>query len=333
MRRKRRSLASLIHDSLVLFADLAPKTKLGRFITIFFTICSVLSLSAFTSVVSSQLTLSQLAFVPITSFTQLKANDFCVEADYELARELVSTAYSIPDNQLEAQGVMLGSISSCSKAVISGTKKAFVSDKPLLNWLANSYYGTGDIYVSDSLRSNPLSIAFRAGSTLRPSVDTAIIDMITNSSWVGAYSSLSDTWFPRGVATPSFTDQGIDEPWLIAACVLVGVSLLVAGAELALEEPYIARFAKGGLKAIMQRAELSDCATPAPKLTTEAARVEAAATAAAGARDAARAAAAAAAAAEALANEVAELAAALDAAGQEGPTSSPRSPQIAALNI
>ena len=283
--------------------------------------------------VSSQLTLSQLAFVPITSFTQLKPSDFCVEADYVLARELVSTAYSIPDDQLEAQGVMLGSISSCSKAVISGTKKAFTSDKPLLNWLANSYYGTGDIYVSDSLRSNPLSIAFRAGSTLRPRVDTAIMDMLTNSSWVSAHNALTDTWFPRGVATPSYSDQGVDVPWLIAACVLVGFSLLVAGAELAMAEPYIARFARGGLKAIMQRAELSDSITLAPKLTTEAARVEAAATAAAGARDAARAAAAAAAAAEALANEVAELAAALDAAGQEGPTHGARSPQIAALSI
>ena len=288
----------------------------------------MLSLSAFTSVVSSQLTLSQLAFVPITSFTQLMPSDFCMEADYELAQELVSTAYSIPVNQLEAHGVMLGSISSCTEAVISGSKMAFASDKPLLNWLANSYYGTGNIYVSDSLRSNPLSIAFRTGSTLRPRVDAAIIDMLTNASWVGAYSSLTDKWFPRGVVNPSFTDQGIDVPWLIAACVLVGVSLLFAGVQMALEEPHIARVFKDGLKTIAQRAE------PAPKLTTEAARarVEAAATVAAGARGAARAAAAAAAAAEALANEVTELAAALDAAGQaEGRANRP--PQIAALDI
>ena len=328
MRRKCRGLASLTHGSRVVwFPDLAPKTRFGRLITVFFTICSVLSLSAFTSVVSSQLTLSQLAFVPITSFTQLLPSDFCVEADYELARQLVSTAYSVPVDELEAHGVMLGSISSCSQAVISGTKKAFTSDKPLLNWLANSYYGTGNIYVSDSLRSNPLSIAFRSGSTLRPRVDAALIDMLTNASWVGAYGSLSEAWFPRGVVNPSFTDQGIDVPWLIAACVLVGVSLFIAGVQMMLEEPNIARLAKGGLKAIAQRAE------PTPKLKTEVARVEAAATVAAGARDAARAAAAAAVAAEALANEVAELATALDAAGQiKGRASAPR-PQIAALDI
>ena len=299
----------------------------------FFTICSVLSLSAFTSVVSSQLTVSQLAFAPITSFNQLMPSDFCVEIDYQLARDLISSAYSIPDDQLEANGVMLGSISSCSQAVIAGTKKVFTSDKPVLNWLANKYFGTGNLYVSDTLRGNPLSVAFRSGSTLRPRVDIAIIDMLTNTSWVDSTGSLIDLWFPRGAANAPFVEQVLDVPMFTAAIVLLSVTLLIAGAQLALGQRLVARAAKNALNTISSELHINMGSSRVPRLKTEAARGEAAATAAAGARDAARAAAAAAAAAEALAAEVEELAAALDSAEQEGPEHTPRSPKIAMLNM
>jgi hypothetical protein len=312
------------------FGDLAPKTRTGRILTVFWTIASVLSLSAFTSVVSSQLTLSQLAFAPITSFTQLEASDFCIEGDYMLARELLSGTYSVPDDQLEANGVMFGSISTCAEAVSSGAKKVFTSDKPLLNWLANSYFGTGNLYVSESLRSNPLSVAFRAGSTLRPAVDTAIIDMLTNLSWSESHEALMNTWFPKGVADAPFTDQTLDVPMFAAACALVGTTLAIAGVQLALEQRLI--FARAHDKSAELGADFSGFT--ANPLKTGAARIEAAAAAAAGARDAARAAAAAAAAAEALATEVEQLAAALDAAeGKEAKVTTPRSPRIGALEL
>ena len=316
------------------FGDLAPKTRFGRLLTIFWTIASVLSLSAFTSVVSSQLTLSQLAFAPITSLSQLAPSDFCVESDYPLAQDLISGSYSIPSDQLEANGVMFGTISTCGQAVIDGKKKVFTSDKPLLNWLANSYYGTGNLYVSDSVRGNPLSVAFPAGSSLRPVVDIAIIDMLTNMSWVGSHDALADMWFPRGLANAPFADQTLDVPMFTAAVVLLGVTLVVAGTQCALEERHIKRTAKGALTALSAELHIQTMKDSSQlRLTTEAARVEAAATAAAGARDAARAAAAAAAAAEALASEVEELAAALDAAEQASPVHTPRSPQIARLDI
>ena len=292
-----------------------------------------MSLSAFTSVVSSQLTLSQLSFVPFTSFAQLLPSDFCIEGDYELARELLSGSYSIPDDQLEANGVMMGTISSCAQAVISGERKVYTSDKPVLNWLANSYYGTGNLFVSDSVRGNPLSVAFRAGSTLRPRVDTAIIDMLTNISWSDSHDSLMDTWFPKGSANAPFTDQPLDVKTFIAACTLVGATLVIAGVQWALEQRRIAHAASRALLALETQFIGVRTSQTVSKLTTEAARVEAAAAAAAGARDAARAAAAAAAAAEALASEVEELAAALDAAEQEGPEQASSSPRIAELKI
>jgi hypothetical protein len=134
---------------------------------------------------------------------------------------------------------MFGSISTCAEAVSSGAKKVFTSDKPLLNWLANSYFGTGNLYVSESLRSNPLSVAFRAGSTLRPAVDTAIIDMLTNLSWSESHEALMNTWFPKGVADAPFTDQTLDVPMFAAACALVGTTLAIAGVQLALEQRLI----------------------------------------------------------------------------------------------
>ena len=291
----------------------------------------MLSLSAFTSVVSSSLTLSQLAFVPVTSFAQLQPKDFCIEADYDLARALISGSYSIPDDQLEAHGVMLGTISTCSQAVIDGTKKAFASDKPVLNWLATSYYGTSNLFVSESLRGNPLSVAFRAGSALLPSVDLAIIDLLTNHSWSGAHEELMQTWFPKGISSADFSDESLEKPTFVAAVVLVGATLAIAAVQLALEDRRIARAAKHALVVLEDEFGVTE-STPANRLATEGARIEAAAAAAAGARDAARAAAAAAAAAETLATEMEELAAALDAAEQKGPDARPSLTRFAALS-
>jgi hypothetical protein len=215
------------HSRAFAHADVAPITRAGRLLTVFWTIMSVLSLSAFTSVVSARLTVSQLAFTQITTLSQVAPQRLCVESSYPLAMRFVSDVYGL-DGDLESAGVMLGSVQECAAAVLDGTVTAYITDQPLLTWLAYAYYDTGNLFVSPVLRSNPLSFAYPSGSAVRPRVDVAVMNLLTNSSWVAARDALDTAWFPQGLVTAPESSDGIDVPTFAAAAALVSAWLVIS---------------------------------------------------------------------------------------------------------
>ena len=177
-----------------------------------------MSISALTSVVSARLTIDQLAYTTIDSLSQVSPSQLCIEAAYPAVAEFVSAEYGIGD--LEAAGVTFGTVRSCAEAVISGELIAYVTDQPLLSWLAFQYYNTGNLYVSPTVRINPLTLAYQSGSTLRKLGDTAVIRLITDPTWISARDRLEDAWFQMGeVAGPSEISS-VNVSTLVAAGVL-----------------------------------------------------------------------------------------------------------------
>ena len=62
-------------------------------------------------------------------------------------------------------GPMLGTPGSCVAAVLNGTVAAYLSDSPMLNWIAYTFLSsaTQPLYVSPPIRNNPLVWAYNAG--------------------------------------------------------------------------------------------------------------------------------------------------------------------------
>jgi hypothetical protein len=208
------------------YGDLAPVTRLGRLLTVFWCITSILSISALTSVVSARLTVNQLLYRTIDDLKQLRPSQICVEAVYPAVHSYLLGQYSLHGN-LAAAGVMLGTVQSCADAVRAGTVLAYLSDQPLLSWLAYEYYATGDLYVSDTIRTNPLTLAYPAGSSLRRLADAAVIGLLTNITWTVSRERLEESWFGRKETVLALQAKTpVQVPTLVAACVLLGVWLL-----------------------------------------------------------------------------------------------------------
>lgn len=167
------------------YGDMAPQTALGRFMVVFWTIFTVLSLTAFGGIVSAALTVGQLQMDTIDSLGGLQPNQVCVEASYDLANRYIAATMSLPLDQYVqvGGGVVLGSLEDCTAAVLNGTVLAYLSDVPVLNWVAFSYINNGQMYVSPTLRANPLTWVFASGSAFRQSLDSAVIQTIVNTTW------------------------------------------------------------------------------------------------------------------------------------------------------
>ena len=207
------------------FGDLAPITRMGRVLTIFWCVMSVMSVSALTSVISARLTIDQLAYTTIDELSQLRPSELCVENAYPAVEGFVSDQFAL-GGDLAGAGVMLGTPPECAAAVLSGDVLAYLTDRPLLLWLAYEFLSTGSLYVSPTIRANPLTLAYPSGSTLRPVADAAVISMTSNTAWFTARQRLESAWFPQGTAAAPARDPQVYLPTLVAACALVLIWLL-----------------------------------------------------------------------------------------------------------
>ena len=100
-------------------------TTLGRLLTIFWTIFSVFSLTAFGGTISSKLTVAQLSVTTIDSLSQVTPAEVCIEANYLLVNRLIAETYSLSlddRGRVNAPGsIMTGTLASCVQAVLDGT--------------------------------------------------------------------------------------------------------------------------------------------------------------------------------------------------------------------
>ncbi len=167
------------------FGDVAPVTAPGRLLTVFWTIFTVLSLAAFSGIISSKLTVGSLSIDRLDNLAALDPSQVCIEANYALVNQLIADTFSLemgPDNQVVNSELQLGTVESCVAAVLNGTALAFVADYPLLNWLAFGFLDMGGLYVSQPVQDNPLSWAYASGSALRPILDAALMQMMINGT-------------------------------------------------------------------------------------------------------------------------------------------------------
>ena len=207
------------------FGDLAPATRLGRCLTMFWAIFVVFSLAVFGAILSSNLTLNQLVSHPLDTLAQVGAPaQVCVEATYELANRFVADAFNLALNHnVQAQGVMHGSVETCTQAVLDGKVRVYLTDRPLLNWIAFVKLSRSDLYVGPALRSNPLVWAYPSNSPLRPLLDAAVITTLVNGSWVPQINALQSYWFPAGAPAAALATPVLDKGsfgWAIALAVL-----------------------------------------------------------------------------------------------------------------
>ena len=239
------------------FGDLAPVTRVGRLLTVFWCVMSVMSVSALTSVISARLTVDQLAHTTVDSLAQLRPSEICVENAYPAVESFVSDSFAL-GGDLAGAGVTLGTPQECVEAVLSGDVVAYLSDQPLLSWLACvpivmhrsfffhslfpcaltyaalilrfdarsfQYLELPNLYVSQTIRANPLTLAYPSGSLLRPLADTAVIRMNTDTAWYSARQRLESAWFPRNSILAADRTPAVNVGTLAAACVLVFVWL------------------------------------------------------------------------------------------------------------
>ena len=208
------------------FGDVAPVTRAGRLLTIFWCVMSVMSVSALTSVISARLTVDQLAYTTLDDLSQLRPSELCVESGYPAVEGFVSDTFAL-DGDLAGAGVVQGTVQDCIEAVMSGQSLAYLTDRPLLLWIAFEYLSTGSLYVSQTIHANPLTLAYSTGSTLRPLADAAVIRMTTDMAWYAARQKLESAWFPQGTTVlPGGGATQMNVPMLVAACVLVLIWLL-----------------------------------------------------------------------------------------------------------
>ena len=161
----------------------------------------------------------------------------CAQADYLLVNSLIAEKYSptLDDRgRVNAPGsVVTGTMAECVQALLDGTVKTYVTDAPLLQWLAHEYLDEPDLYVSPVVHSNPLAWAFPKGSPVRPVLDAAIMTMLINGTWLTQYKPIVAQWFPTGIvsAEPDPNKDLLVGPF-VAAMVLTGTWLLgLAGEE------------------------------------------------------------------------------------------------------
>ena len=112
-------------------ADIAPVTKAGRVLTTFWTIFSVLSVAAFTSVVSARLTLDALAFFQFDSLEGLLPSDVCIEDSYPAVAQFVADEFGIGAD-LAGSGVLMTTVEGCVNALLSGRSTVYLTGAWLL---------------------------------------------------------------------------------------------------------------------------------------------------------------------------------------------------------
>ena len=214
------------------FGDMIPVSALGRGLTVFWTVFTVLSLTAFSGVVSSKLTVGSLSYTQINDFTSLMPGDLCIESSYPLVHSYVAGIYGLPlDASGRAAGVMHGSVGDCFNAVQNGSKQAFVDDFPLLQWLGFVYSQNSAWYVSPTLKPNPLTWAYPSGSPLKAVIDAAVMRTIVGNTWYPAAQSVVTEWLSTGTTNTGPPVGTVDWKWLAAAIAFIAFWLFFGSLE------------------------------------------------------------------------------------------------------
>ena len=169
------------------FADTAPRTRIGRTLAVLWTVASVVTISTFTSIVGSKLTVSSIAVGVVNSLGDVRGT-LCVEQAYPTAMSFVARSPQRPASVIEK------TVPECFELLQSGAAVAVLTDRPVLSWY-RSTYGLESTYVSPVLAPNPFSFVYASGSPLRPYINPAVIAAQTDPDWIALSEELTQRYF------------------------------------------------------------------------------------------------------------------------------------------
>jgi ABC-type amino acid transport substrate-binding protein len=228
------------------FADTAPRTRLGRALGVVWTVVSVVTISTFTSIIGSKLTVSSIAVGAVNGFGDVRGT-LCVEQSYPTALEFVARSSQRPSSVIE------GTVPACMAKLVAGTVAAVLTDRPVLAWYKNTY-GLGDIYVSPVLAPNPFSFVYASGSPLRQYINPTVIAAQTDPNWIG----LSEQLVQRDFGGDDTGDSGI------APAAPFEYSSIISAAVLAFATCMMAILNGNACPTMPERVQHAFCAPPRP---------------------------------------------------------------------
>ena len=203
------------------FADTAPRTRIGRALAVIWTVTSVVTISTFTSIIGSKLTVSSIAVGVVNGLGDVRGT-LCVEQGYPTAMSFVARSAQRPASVVE------GSVPECMANLGTGAVGAVLTDRPVLAWFKNTY-GLIDVYVSPVLAPNPFSFVYASGSPLRQYINPAVIAAQTDPDWIALSDQLVQRYFggdAGGGSGGSAVPTPFDYNSIISAAVLGFVTFM-----------------------------------------------------------------------------------------------------------
>jgi hypothetical protein len=161
------------------YGDIAPATTMGRTFTSIWMIVSLISVSIFTSILTSTYTSAQLLTVPLDSLGGITAG-LCIEEEYPSVHEYVFRQASRPKTIIEDD------LPACFDKLAAGAVQAVLTDRPIITWFADAFDMEG-LYVSPVLKPNPFAFVYRNNvdsTALRNQINPAVIAATTDPDWV-----------------------------------------------------------------------------------------------------------------------------------------------------
>ena len=156
------------------YGDMAPKTPMGRFVSLVWMFTSLLMVSAVIASVSSTLTLAKSS--PLISGPD----------DLSKAR-IASINSSSSDAYLQNRGLKAHSyyptVSEALTAISEGKADAIVYDDPLLKYLTKQSFQSKLIVIDKLFELQQYGIAFPEGSKLREPVNRVMLNITRKEEW------------------------------------------------------------------------------------------------------------------------------------------------------
>ena len=204
------------------FADTAPRTRIGRTLAVLWTVASVVTISTFTSIVGSKLTVSSIAVGVVNALGDVRGT-LCVEQAYPTAMSFVTRSPQRPASVVEK------TVPECFELLQSGAVGAVLTDRPVLSWY-RSTYGLERTYVSPVLAPNPFSFVYASGSPLRQYINPAVIAAQTDPDWIALSDQLTQRYFggDDGSGGGGTVSTPFDYNSIISAAVLGFATILMS---------------------------------------------------------------------------------------------------------
>jgi hypothetical protein len=152
----------------------------------------VLCTATFTSLLTSRITTGALAQpVTLNTLSDVRGT-LCVTTAYPRLSAFVRASLA---GRRDVR-VVEDEVWACAQAVLDGRASAYISDRSLLVWFADTYESAAPLYVSPALSVNAYSLGFANGSSLRQLLNPALIATVVDPEWTPRVAEIAARFTP-----------------------------------------------------------------------------------------------------------------------------------------